>query len=126
MNPTLGSEATMTTEPIESRHTTPNGPIWAGILAAGIGCAAFGSLVDLAEASKAVSKALNFYRPSGDLSGKTTVAVIVWLLTWAALGLAWRRREIRSGGVVLAVTVLLVLFSIVAVFPPFIELFSHR
>lgn len=105
--------------------TAPNGPIWAGILAAGIGCAAFGGIVDLAEASKAVSNALNFYRPTGDLSGKTTVALVVWLLAWAGLSVAWKRREIRAGGAVLTITLLLVLLSIVAIFPPFMELFAR-
>ncbi|HSU68280.1 MAG TPA: hypothetical protein VLJ39_15485 [Tepidisphaeraceae bacterium] len=124
MNPSLTPSSTVATSSA-SQEATPNGPVWAGVLAAGIGCAAFGVLVDLCEASKGISKALNFYNPTGDLSGKTTVAILVWLLAWGALAAAWKRREFRSGGTILTITIVLVLLSILAVFPPFIDLFSH-
>ena len=64
-----------------STDSTPqyfDGPVWAAIISASAGCAAFGLLVDLAEASKSFSNALNFYNPTGDLSGKSTVAVVSW------------------------------------------------
>ena len=101
-----------------------NGPVWAGILAAGIGCAALGALVDLSEASKSVSKALSFYTPTGDLSGKTALAIIIWLAAWAALNARWKNRDVHSPKLVLTVTLLLILLAVVAVFPPFFELFA--
>src|ERR1700693_3060643 len=63
----------------------PNGPGAAAILAAGIGCAVVGILAFAAEASKPLASWLNFYNPTGPLSGKTTVAVIVWLVAWFVL-----------------------------------------
>ena len=47
-----------------------NGQGWAAILAAAICCFAMGVIIDLAEASTGISKALNLYNPTGDLSGK--------------------------------------------------------
>ena len=102
----------------------PNGSAWAAILAAGVGCAVFGLLVDLAEASKAISAALNFYKPSGDLSGKSTIAVVVWLIAWAVLHARWKSRSIQSAGRIMAITLVLILLTLIAVFPPFFELFA--
>jgi hypothetical protein len=112
------------TEEKSTSEATPDGPIWAGVLAAGIGCAALGGLVDATEASKAVSKALTFYTPTGDLSGKTVVAIVIWLAAWAILHGMWRHRNIRSRGAILAVTLILIVLAIVAVFPPFFGLFA--
>lgn len=102
----------------------PDGPVWAGILAAGIGCAALGGLVDASEASNSVSKALNFYTPTGDLSGKTIVAVLVWLVAWAVLHGMWKNRDVRRRKAILLVTLILIVFAMIAVFPPFFEVFA--
>jgi uncharacterized membrane protein len=112
----------MTTASPESSF--PNGAAWATILAAGIGCFAFGALVDLAEASKAISAKLNIYNPAGDLSGKSTLAVIIWLVAWGILNARWKRKVITSPGGITAVTFILIVLAIVATFPPFIELFA--
>ena len=99
----------------------PDGPAWAALLAAAIAVAVFGLTVDLAEAVHAVSAALVLYRPAGDLSGKATLAVVVWLAVWFALHRRWRRRRLRStlsvGGAVVGLT----LASLVMTFPPVVE-----
>lgn len=103
---------------------TPDGGSWAAVLAAGIGCAAIGVLTDLSEASKSFSSALSFYRPVGDLSGKTTLGILCWLLAWGFLHLRWRRRDLAAPGRVAALSIVLILVALIAVFPPFFELFS--
>jgi hypothetical protein len=105
-------------------QTLPNGPAWACILAAGVGCATLGLTVDLAEASKSVSNALNFYKPAGDLSGKTIVAMIIWTIAWGSLHARWKNRSIQSPGTIMAVVVILILLALIAVFPPFFGLFA--
>jgi hypothetical protein len=99
-----------------------DGPVWAAILAAGVGCAAFGVLVDAAEASKAISAELNFYNPTGDLSGKSTIAVVVWLIVWAVLHLVWRGKSVSKPGLVMIISIILVLSSLVTTFPKFFGL----
>lgn len=124
---TVTSTVTSTaTDEKSTAEASPDGPIWAGVLAAGIGCAALGALVDASEASKAVSKALNFYTPTGDLSGKTIIAIVIWLGAWAVLHGMWRKRNIRSRGAVLTVALILIAFGVIAIFPPFFELFAAR
>jgi hypothetical protein len=104
--------------------SAPTGPAWAAVLAAGVGCACFGILADLTEAFKLVSHWLTFYAPTGDLSGKSTLAVIAWLATWAVLHYCWKGRNIERPGRVAIVAGLLVLFALVATFPPFFDLLS--
>jgi len=60
----------------------PNGSGAAAILAAGIGSFMVAVLAIAADNSAAVKSLLNFYRPSGPLSGVTTTAVLVWLIAW--------------------------------------------
>jgi hypothetical protein len=102
----------------------PSGGAWAAIVAAGIGCFAFGILVDFAEASTAVSNILNRYNPAGDLSGKSCGAVLVWLLAWTILHLRWKNRNIDSPGKLTAIALILILLGLIAVFPPFFGLFA--
>jgi hypothetical protein len=102
----------------------PNGPAWACILASGVGCAALGLMVDLSEAFKSVSNALNFYKPTRDLSGKTIVAIAVWATAWWYLHARWNNRRLQSTGTLLAATLLLILLSLFAVFPPFFGLLA--
>src|ERR1700759_908151 len=87
----------------------PNGVARAAILAAGVGGFAFGGFVDLAEASKRCSRLLDFYDPVGDLSGKSALAVVVWLLAWIILHLRWRNSNLQSAGKITAWTIALVL-----------------
>ena len=67
----------------------PNGPGAAAILAAGIGGAVVGILALAGDASPAIGKLLNFYNPTGALSGVSTVAIVVWLVAWFLSARAW-------------------------------------
>lgn len=95
----------------------PNGPGAAAILAAGIGCAMVGILAFAAEASKPVANMLNFYNPVGPLSGKTTVAIIVWLVAWFVLSRLWQNKSVAMGSVNIAAFVLLAV-GFLLTFPP--------
>jgi hypothetical protein len=103
----------------------PNGPAAAAILAAGIGCGALGVLAFVGDASDAIGKALNFYSPTGTLSGVTTLAIIIWLAAWLALYLAWRWRDVAMGAVNLASFALLAV-GFLLTFPPFMDLLQGK
>jgi hypothetical protein len=62
------------------------------------------------------------YAPAGGVSGRTTFALVTWLVAWAWLHGRWRSREIGGHGV-LALTLLLVLLGVAATFPPVWQLF---
>lgn len=103
----------------------PNGPGAAAILAAGIGCAAVGILAILRDAFGSVANVLNFYKPSGPLSGVTTVAVLIWLIAWFVLGSRWRTRSVAIGAVNLSAFVLLAV-GVLLTFPPFMDLLQGK
>ena len=109
---------------ISPNHTTPTGGAWAAVLAAAIGCACFGLVTDLAEMSKSISKVLTFHAPTGDLSGKSTVGVVAWLLAWVILHACWNDRDIRRPGGVTIISVVLLLTGLVLVFPPFVDMIT--
>ena len=71
----------MTTVPSEKT----NGPALAAIVAASFGVFVLGLCTFLAGLSKATNDALNWWPPAGPLVGKTSIAVIAWLVAWAAL-----------------------------------------
>jgi hypothetical protein len=108
-----------------TQGTTPNGPGAAAILAAGIGCAAVGILAFAGDASQAIGKTLNFYSPVGTLSGVSTLAIIVWLVAWFALGSTWRERTVDLAKVNVIAFVLLVV-GFLLTFPPFMDLLQGK
>jgi hypothetical protein len=76
-----------------------NGAGAAAILAAGVGAAALGVMAVMADKSAAVKSAMIFYRPTGPLSGVTTVAILIWLGGWGVLEWRWRTKEVALGRV---------------------------
>lgn len=101
----------------------PNGAAWAAILAAAIGCAALALLIDLGETCPPIGKLLNFYDPVGNLSGKSSVAVLIWLIVWAILHTLWRNRIIASTRLISTISLILIVLSVIASCPLFFGLF---
>lgn len=108
--------------PEESRDK-PEGPISAAIIAAGVGATALGVVTTLAEASETVKDWLSWNDDVGPLSGKTIVAVIVWLASWAILHAALRNKQYETRRA-LALGLLLVLLGVVGTFPTFFQAFA--
>lgn len=99
----------------------PNGPGAAAILSAGLGCFALALLAWTADKSAFVKQAMNLYQPTGPLSGVSTAAVAIWLLSWGALWYCWRNRNVALGRVCWIGFGLLVL-SVLSTFPPIADL----
>jgi hypothetical protein len=93
----------------------PNGPALASWLAAGIGSFAMGFVVILNEAGIFVAPSL--YAPAGGVSGRTTIAVAVWLVAWGVLHARWRQRAIDPARVH-AVVFLLIALGAIGTLPP--------
>lgn len=106
----------------EIGRTLPNGFGAAAILAAGIGSFALGVLTVAGDASKAFARHLILYRPTGPLSGVTTIAIAIWLLAWALLSLRWHARDVALRPILIAAFLLLAV-SLLLTFPPVIDLF---
>ena len=98
----------------------PNGAAMAAIVGSGIGTFAMGLFVILSEAKIFSAPAL--YAPAGGLSGRTTFAVVVWLIAWGVLHSRWKTHQIEPGGVI-TVTVVLIALGLLGTFPPVWNLF---
>jgi hypothetical protein len=93
----------------------------AAILSTGIGCFLLGALAVLADASKPFARSLTWYRPTGPLSGVTSLAILIWLVLWFSLAALWRRKPIGLRPVLAAACAFLAL-GILLTFPPFADL----
>jgi hypothetical protein len=103
-------------------NSTQNGPAVAAILAGGIGSAAMGLCTTIAEASDKVGNALNWWGPVGPLSGKSILAIIIWLVAWAILHTAWKGKDV-SEAPVYKVAFILVAVGFLGTFPLVFDLF---
>lgn len=101
---------------------TPNGSGAAAILSAGIGSFAVASFAIAADKSAFVKNLFVFYKPSGALSGETTVAILLWLAAWAILEWRWRKRTVSLRRINVIAFALLGL-SVLLTFPPIGDLF---
>jgi membrane associated rhomboid family serine protease len=99
-----------------------NGPGAAAVLAAGIGSFALGLLDVIADKIPSIKTWMNFYNPTGALSGVTTCAIFAWLAAWAIFEMRWRRRQVRFAPIGAAALVLLAL-GMLLTFPPLADLF---
>ncbi|KVZ78616.1 hypothetical protein [Burkholderia ubonensis] len=106
-------------------ETIDNGPAAAAILAAGIGCFAVGLFALAGDASKAIAHFFTFYTPTGPLSGVTTSAIVVWLLSWFVLSRRWGTKSVALVRVTFVSLVLLAL-SMMLTFPPFMDLLQGK
>lgn len=102
-----------------------NGAGAAAILAAGIGSAALGVITLLAAAFDGMKSFLNFYSPTGPLSGVSTLAIVVWLAAWFVLAKKWDGRDVAMKWVNgVAFALLAVGFALT--FPPFTDLLQGK
>jgi hypothetical protein len=103
------------TVPIQTDAGVANGSAMAAFLGAGIGAFSMGLLVLLNEAGIFVAPTL--YGPAGGVTGRTTFAALVWLISWGLLHSLWKAREMAPGRV-FALTLLLVGLGVLGTFPP--------
>jgi hypothetical protein len=101
----------------------PEGPIAAAIIAGGIGAAALGFFTTLAEASTGAKEWLQWNDRVGPLSGKTTMAVLVWLVSWTVLHVVYRNRTYETRRA-FAIALALIALGVVGTFPTFFQLFA--
>jgi hypothetical protein len=63
------------------------------------------------------------YGPAGGVSGRTTLATLIWLISWALLHARWKDRWMAPGRP-FALTLLLIALGLFLLLPPVWGLFS--
>lgn len=104
----------------------PDGPAAAAILSAALGIFTIGLLSTLAVISGPVHDFLAWWqwgRGVGPLAGKTTIAVVVWLVGWLILHWVWLNRGVNLKAAFYTALTLGIVGAI-GMFPPFFELFE--
>jgi hypothetical protein len=94
-----------------------NGSGAAAVLAAGIGTFAIAVLDVTADKVPAFKSMMNFYRPTGPLSGVTIISLVLWLVCWAVLETMWKKKTVAMVKIATFALVLLVV-SLLLTFPP--------
>lgn len=104
----------------------PEGPAAAAMIAAGVGIFFLGLFTTLAVINSSVKSFLEWWQWGqgvGPLAGKTTVSVLIWLVTWAILYLAWRDKDVKIK-VAFYIGLALGVLGAIGMFPPFFEAFE--
>jgi len=107
-------------------QTKPNGPVAASFVAAGIASATVGIFVVLNEISTEVNGFLKFDasfgigKGVGPLSGKVTLGVIAFVISWVVLHFALRGKEVNFNRW-LGIALVFVFVGFALTFPPVFE-----
>jgi len=112
----------MPTQDATSPAANLNGFGAAAVLGAGIGSFALAVMAIAADRVPAFGRVLDFYQPTGPLSGVTTTGIAIWLIAWVGLHYRWRNRNVVLGSIAAAALILLVL-GLLLTFPPLGDLF---
>jgi hypothetical protein len=100
----------------EVQFMLPSGAGVAAVLSAALGTLALAVLSITADHFPDFKKLMIFYTPTGALSGVTTIAVGLWLISWISLDAAWKRSEIHSRWI--GAGLCLIVISFLLMFPP--------
>ncbi len=95
----------------------------AALISAGIGSMFLGIFTTGAVLSAGLKDVLNLYNPTGPLSGKSTFAIVIWLVTWWILNNMWKDKEYDIDKAYKIFMILLGI-GIVLTFPPVFEAFE--
>lgn len=107
--------------PNSTAPVIPNGSGAAAMLAAAVGSFVLALIAFAGDKSVPIKNSLNFYRPTGPLSGVTTVAILVWLLMWLILEWRWGNRAVIMSRIN-AISITLLVLGILLTFPPIVDL----
>jgi hypothetical protein len=108
-------------EAVVSEARISNGSGAAAILAAGVGSLVLGVLSFAGDKSAAFKASMDWYKPTGALSGVTTAAIAAWLVVWVLLELRWNRKSVAAGRTNAAALTMLAL-GLLLTFPPLVDL----
>ncbi len=107
----------------EKTQSMTDGAAAAALVSAGIGCAMVGLFVVGAEMSEGIKNALVMNKGAGPLSGKTTWAVVIYIVSWVILHYLWKDKDVNFGRMS-TVAAVLITIGILLTFPPIFLLFG--
>ena len=102
-----------------------NGPVSAALLAGGIGSAAMGLITLIYELNdkSAFAKSMAWSKGVGGLSGKSSLAIIIFFVAWAILHYAWKDKDTDFARIS-SIAIALLVVGLLGTFPPVWHLFG--
>lgn len=103
----------------------PDGPGAAAMIAAGIGVFILGFFTTAAVISGGIKSFLAWWewgQGVGPLAGKSTLAILAWLISWLILDLLWRKKDVDLK-TAFYIGLGLGVLGAIGTFPTFFELF---
>lgn len=110
----------MQTLDMNTGRDVTNGAAMAALLAGGIGTFTLGLIVILNAMGLLQVPAL--YSPAGGVTGRTTLAVVIWLACWIILHYRWKEKHLESK-TIYWLSCILIGMSLLLTFPPVWNLF---
>jgi hypothetical protein len=108
-----------------SDEALTNGSGAAAVLAAAIGCLVLGILSLAGDAFAPVAQMLNFWNPTGPLSGVTGVAILIWLAAWFIWSRRWSGKSVDMKRVG-RIAAIMIAGGLLLTFPPFMDLLQGK
>ncbi len=110
---------------VSEKVTELDRAVGAAFIAAGIGSFVLALMIVLTEmkAGAGLKTFLTFVGPVGALSGKTTVAVIAFVVSWVGLHFAFKNRAVTLTRA-FTIAIILIVLSVIFSFPPVFDLFA--
>jgi FtsH-binding integral membrane protein len=102
-----------------------NGPVAAAFIGAGVGAAALGLIIPLAEAIPAFKTFLTWDKGVGPLMGKVLIPSALFFVVWAVLGFMWKGKNTNMR-TALTVAIVGLIIGLVGSFPPVFEAFTAK
>ena len=95
----------------------------ATFISSGIGVLTLGLMTTGAVLSEGLKNLLNWWNPAGPLVGKTGIAIIAWLVSWALFNTIWKDKEMDFRKT-FTITMILIGLGLLFTFPPVFEAFE--
>lgn len=99
------------------------GPAAAALISSGVGTLFIGLFTTGAVLSEGLKEFLNWWNPAGPLTGKTGLAIILWLASWIVMHTRWKDKESDLGRAFI-ITLILIGLGLLFTFPPVFEAFE--
>jgi hypothetical protein len=110
---------------VSGSNSQTNGKGAAAVMAVGVAALALGVFSLTGDAVPAAAALFSIWKPTGPLSGVTTLAILVWLAAWLFLARQWGAREVDFRRINLAAAALIAV-GLMLTFPPIMDFLQGK
>ncbi len=102
-----------------------NGKGAAAVIAVAVASLALGIFTITGDAFPAAGALFNIWKPTGPLSGVTTLTIIIWLMAWLFFSLRWAGRDVNFKRINMTAAGMIIA-GLLLTFPPFMDFLQGK